>query len=231
MIEFKKPAEVAKASGIKCLIYGQPGTGKTRMCTTTGEKTLLISAEAGLLSIMGTKADVDVVEVHTFDQLGEIYQHLQGGTDYQWVCLDSVSEIAEVTLAHEMKATKHALAAYGEMATKVISMVRAFRDLPNLDVVFTAKQEKTQDDNGRLLFGPSTPGAKTAAALPYYVDLVGAMILSKDNEGVVTHWLQARGDGRFVAKDRSGCLDNYEAPDLQAIKRKILGQTLTSKAA
>ena len=231
MIEFKKPAEVAMESGIKCLIYGNPGSGKTLLTTTTGEKTLLVSAEAGLLSIRDTKADVDVFEIKTFDQLGEIYQHLQGGTDYQWICLDSISEVAEVLLASEMKESNHALRAYGEMATKVINMVRAFRDLPGYDVVFTAKQEKTQDDTGRLLFGPSTPGSKTAAALPYYVDLVGAMILSKDNEGNVTHWLQCRGDGTRIAKDRSGCLDTFEAPDLQAIKKKILGQTITSKAA
>ena len=231
MIEFKKPAEVAKASGIKCLIYGNPGTGKTLFCCTSGEKTLLISAEAGLLSIKDTKADVDVFEIQTFDELGAIYQHLRDGTDFKTICIDSISEVAEVVLAREMQESKHALKAYGEMATKVINMVRAFRDLQGYDVVFTAKQEKTQDDSGRLLFGPATPGAKTAAALPYYVDLGGAMMLSKDNEGNVTHWLQCRGDGQRIAKDRSGCLDIFEAPDLQAIKRKILGQTITSKAA
>lgn len=231
MIEFKKPSDVAKASGIKMLVYGMPGSGKTRLATTTGEKTLLISAEAGLLSIMGTKADVDVVEVHTFDQLGDIYQHLQAGTDYQWVLLDSISEIAEVVLARELTESKHALRAYGEMATKVISMVRAFRDLPGYDVVFTAKQDKTQDDNNRLLFGPSTPGSKVAAGLPYYVDLVGAMRIDKDSEGNFNHWLQCRGDGQYIAKDRSGQLDNFEEPNLKAIKRKILGQNIKSKVA
>ena len=230
-IEFKKPADVARASGIKMLVYGVPGAGKTLLATTTGEKTLLISAEAGLLSIMGTKANIDVVEVHTFDQLGAIFQHLQGGTDYKWVILDSISEIAEVVLAEEMKASKHALKAYGEMATKVINMVRAFRDLSGYDVVFTAKQDKSTDDSNRLTYGPSTPGAKTAAALPYYVDLVAALILSKDREGNINHWLQCHGDGTYIAKDRSGRLDAYEEPNLQAVKKKILGQKLTSKAA
>ena len=231
MIEFKKPQDVARATCIKMLIYGQPGVGKTLFCCTSGEKTLLISAEAGLLSIMGTKADVEVLEITSFDELVMIYQHLKNGTDFKTVCIDSISEVAEVVLAKELEASRHALKAYGEMATKVISMVRAFRDLPGYDIVFTAKQEKTQDDSNRLLFGPSTPGSKVSAGLPYYVDLVGAMRIDKDNEGNVNHWLQCRGDGQYIAKDRSGRLDNFEEPNLKMIKNKILDQKTSKKVA
>ena len=117
------------------------------------------------------------------------------------------------------------------MATKVLSMVRAFRDLAGYDVVLTCKSEKTQDENSRLLFGPSTPGQKVATALPYYFDLVGAMRIDKDSEGNFNHWLQCRGDGQYIAKDRSGRLDHFEEPDLAQIKAKILGLQSTSKKA
>ena len=100
-------------------------------------------------------------------------------------------------------------------------------------MVFTSKQEKTQDRDSRLLFGPSTPGQKVAAGLPYYVDIVAAARITKDQEGNVSHWLQCRGDGQYLAKDRSGCLETFEEPNLAQIKKKILGlhQSTAKKAA
>ena len=47
--EFINVADAVKKTGLKVILYGPAGSGKTRTCATTGEHTLIISAEGGLL--------------------------------------------------------------------------------------------------------------------------------------------------------------------------------------
>ena len=101
--------------------------------------------------------------------------------------------------------------------------IRSFRDLAGRHVLFTAKLEKSQDEMGRSLYAPSMPGNKTGQALPYYFDIVAAMRLEKDGDGNIQRALMLESDGLWQAKDRSGRLDAWEAPDLAALITKIGG--------
>ena len=112
----------------------------------------------------------------------------------------------------------------GEMIAKVTETIRLFRDLP-LHVVMTAKQDRIEDENNRLIYVPSAPGKKLAASMPYLFDLVMALRVVPDEEGNLTRWLQTDADSKFEAKDRSGRLDLWEAPNLADIKNKILNGT------
>ena len=142
---------------------------------------------------------------------------------FKTVFVDSLSEVAEVVLGHEKSINKDGRAAYGEMATQMTALIRAFRDLPGKHVVMTAKAEKSQDEAGRMLYAPSMPGAKMGQALPYFFDLVLALRVEKDAEGIKQRALMCDGDGLWSAKDRSGKLDGWEAPDLGAVFSKIMG--------
>jgi hypothetical protein len=144
--------------------------------------------------------------------------------DFKSVALDSISEIAEVVLNAEKKATKDPRQAYGAMQEQMADIIRAFRDLPNRHVYMSAKLEKTQDEMGRVLYAPSMPGNKTGQALPYFFDEVLALRVEKDAEGVTQRALMCDSDGLWLAKDRSGKLDIWEAADLSAIIAKIGGQ-------
>jgi len=145
------------------------------------------------------------------------------GREYQSIALDSISEIAEVVLNHEKKIAKDPRQAYGAMQEQMSDLIRAFRDLPGRHVLFTAKCEKTADETGRILYAPSMPGNKTGQQLPYFFDEVLALRVEKDQEGVAQRALMCDSDGIWQAKDRSGKLDTWEAPDLGAIIRKIGG--------
>lgn len=227
-IAFKTPAEVAQDRGIKATIYGYPGAGKTCLCCTSGEPTLLISAEAGLLSIKDA-TNVSVYEVSNLDGITEVFKHLrEHPTEFSWVCLDSISEIAERVLEEELKATKDPRKAYGEMANKTIAMIKAFRDLP-MNVVFTAKLDREKDDaTGAMLYTPGAPGRQVSAQLPYYVDLVLALRVIPNQEGVHERWLQSSQDGQWLAKDRSGKLDAFEPASLKHIAAKVKGNSKTA---
>jgi Fe-S oxidoreductase len=159
------------------------------------------------------------------DDLKEGYQWLTESDEakqFGSVALDSISEIAEVVLAHEKKVNKDGRAAYGEMDVQVSEIIRAFRDLP-INTYMSAKLEKQQDEMGRMLYFPSLPGNKTAQKLPYFFDEVLALRVEKDAEGISQRALMCESDGLWLAKDRSGKLDGWEAPDLMLAFNKIKG--------
>ena len=209
------------AEGVKLLVYGAAGAGKTSLIPSLPE-VVVLSAEGGLLSIQG--ADVPYIGIATMADLNEAYQWLvESGeaAQFQSVALDSISEIAEVVLASEKKATKDPRQAYGAMQEQMGELIRSFRDLPGRHVYMTAKLEKSQDEMGRILYSPSMPGNKTGQALPYFFDEVLALRVEKDADGVTQRALMCDSDGLWLAKDRSGRLDAWEAPDLGAVIRKI----------
>ena len=74
-----------------------------------------------------------------------------------------------------------------------------------------------------MLYAPSMPGNKLAQSLPYYFDELLALRVEKDAEGKPQRALMCESDGLWSAKDRSGKLDAWEAPDLGAVIAKIVG--------
>ncbi len=220
-INLKSTSDLS-ANGVKALVYGQAGAGKTTLAATMPHPVIL-SAEGGLLSIKD--AGIAYLEISTMADLWEAYEWLTegGGVEYSSVVLDSISEIAEVCLNSEKKVNKDPRAAYGEMQTQMADIIRAFRDLPGRHVLMTAKVEKTADEMGRILYAPSMPGNKTGQSLPYFFDLVLALRVEKDADGVSQRALLCDGDGLWLAKDRSGKLDAWEPADFGAIIEKIGG--------
>lgn len=213
----------------KFLVYGGSGVGKTTLIASLRGKILILSAEAGLLSLDGADVDADVVEVQTMDALRAVYSELRG-TDhgYAWVVLDSVSEIAEVVLSHEKAKTKDPRQAYGALQDETVKIMRAFRDL-SVGVYFTAKLNAVKDEaTGRVSYGIGMPGSKLGEAIPYLFDEVFRMVVIDEDDGnggkVGVRYLMTATDGKSVAKDRSGRLAQWEIADLGAIVDKIKGQ-------
>ena len=214
------------ANGVKLLVYGQAGAGKTSLIRTLPNP-IVLSAEGGLLSIHD--ANLPYIEISSMEMLQEAYQWLTQsgeGMSFGSVALDSISEIAEVVLNAEKKATKDPRQAYGAMQEQMADIIRAFRDLPGRHVYMSAKLEKTQDEMGRVLYSPSMPGNKTGQALPYFFDEVLALRVERDADGNSQRALMCDSDGLWLAKDRSGKLAAWEAPDLGEAINKIAGRVV-----
>lgn len=225
-IKLTTTAQAARDNGLKLLVHGPSGAGKTTLCATTGEPTVIISAEAGLLSLRGH--DIPVIEVGSIEDVHEAYRFVTESAEaraFTWVCLDSISEIAEVCLAREKAAAKDPRQAYGALADHMGQLIRAFRDIPERNVYFSCKQARQQDQaTGATLYFPSLPGQMLGQGISYYFDLVMALRVEPDAEGKPTRWLQTGRDFTHEAKDRSGALDMFEPPDLAAIARKVRAQ-------
>jgi len=201
------------------LVYGPAGSGKTRLAATLN-KPLIISAEAGLLSLR--EYDLPVYEVKGMADMNGAYEEALKG-DYEWIVIDSLSELSENCLTEAKASNNDGRQAYQEMADKMISMIRDFRDMPK-NVYMTAKQDKVKDEiTGAILFGPMTEGQRLAKALPYLFDEVFVLHNYKNDDGEIDRSLQTERDNQYDAKDRSGALDFWEPADLGKIQAKILG--------
>lgn len=216
--------------GLNILVYGAAGAGKTTLLGTTAdpEGTVILSAEAGLLPLR--HLDLRVIEVDSLATLHEALAYVQRpDAAVRWVCVDSLSEIAERVLASEKRRTKDPRAAYGEMADGITHAVKALRDLRGINVVLVAKRGVIEDGarpRGCLLM----PGKKLQESLPYELDIVSELRVAKDEAGAVVRWLQTEADGWGDAKDRSGSLAASEPPDLAALAAKVKA-TIPAQAA
>ena len=209
------------ANGIKMLVHGQAGIGKTCLCASL-PRPIIISVESGLLSL--APLDLPAIEVASLDDLEEAFRwatESEESKNFDSICLDSISEIAEIVLSNEKGKEKDPRKAYGNMQDMMMDLVRSFRDIPGKNIYMSAKQERIQDDSGRILYGPSMPGQKLAQQLPYLFDEIFCYQIVKDQNGVPQRVLLTQPDGISQAKDRSGKLDMWEVPDLGAIVTKI----------
>lgn len=230
-VEWVMTDQIAHADRVKILVCGESGAGKTTLMGTTGEddSTLIISAEAGLMPLAGRR--IRVAGVRNFQGVQSVLNALESritpegivlkGQPIRWVCLDSVSEIAERCLeaARNDPKNKDPRQAYGQLIDQMIPMIKRFRDLP-CNVVMSCKLGRDKDDMGRMVKQPIMPGSRLGGELPYLFDEV--FVLNVERQGQQSsRWLQTDGDYSVVAKDRSGALAFSEPPDLAAIAAKI----------
>jgi energy-coupling factor transporter ATP-binding protein EcfA2 len=223
---------------LKILIYGPSGSGKTFLARTINEPTLVISAESGVLSLAGSSLDVFDITVEDdgsivpstkrFSQMQTVYTYLtseEAKAKYKWIFIDSLTEISQnliESLSVDFPDRKDALVMYGENFKKMRNMIKAFRDLPYYNVVFTAISEEDKDQNGKRFHNISMIG-KMGSQLPAYLDEVFYLHTYQDEENVSKRVLVTKGSDKAIAKDRSGKLNQFEEPNLQLIANKIRG--------
>jgi len=222
-LRFTTTDKASADHGIKALVYGAAGTGKTHLCGTA-PRPLIISAESGLMTLRGSQHKVALV-----DSYAEVQEVLQWCRTYAakegilTICLDSISEIVEKCLATARAKSKDPRQAYGEMATLAIELIKDFRDLAGFHVLFTAKEQRTTDElTGAVTCHPQAPGKQVGPQMPYLFDLVLHSYSDRNpTDGSTFFALRTQRSFGVDAKDRSNSLDEVEYPDFNNIVNKI----------
>lgn len=227
------------ANRLKILIVGESGTGKTTLAKTIKEPTLVISAEAGLLSLHGT--DIDVIDISQDDKqnlipederisrLQEAYKYLltkEAREKYKWVFIDSITEINENVMSYLNKKypdAKHNMQKFGENAKIMKKIIKDYRDLPHYNVVFTCLITNTQTEDGIQIKQPMVTGKLKDNITAYFDEVF--MLYTKPSEDQdkedTRHLLTGAHNSIPFTKDRSGKLKLVEKPDLQEVATKI----------
>lgn len=229
--------ESFESNGIKILVHGLAGIGKTVLCATTGAPTLIINCEAGMLSLRNAVANglisqeqmdmVRTVKVTTIQEMREIHSMLVNKEiPCGWVCLDSITEIAEVVLETAKKEDKDPRKSYGTLIDSMNRLIKDFRDLPHYNVLMTCKMERFTDQFTNITsYVPSMPGSKLGPQIPYLFDEVYAMrevnVEVSEGKTEMQRVLQTGRDMQYEAKDRSGCLALYEPPSIKHVYDKM----------
>jgi phage nucleotide-binding protein len=217
---------------LKALVFSPSGHGKTTLAKTLGSyKTLIISAESGLLSLQGS--DIDVIDITRDDKdeliedkksrllrLAEIYKFLLTDKKYQCVFIDSLSELSQTmveALQKEFPDRKDSLVLWGQNVKRMRALIKCFRDLPDKHVFVTCLSEIEKDDIGKRFTTVDLAG-KISKELAAFFDLV--MYLNVNADGKRT--LITQPTDKMVCKDRSGRLLQEEEADLSLIIKKVL---------
>src|ERR1700750_2658817 len=99
-----------QAPHVNAIIYGMPGTGKTRLCASGDavpwmRKVLLLDVDGGAMSAKELYPQVDRLPITNWKQIMDVYQDLASGMDhgYRTVILDTGTEAQKYDQAAVMK--------------------------------------------------------------------------------------------------------------------------------
>lgn len=223
-VQIRNTRNFGAANGVKILVYGRAGRGKTYLCSTCPNP-IILSAESGLLTL--AEYDLPYIEIRNFNDLRDAYTWARSSHEarqFQTICMDSVSDIAETCLSAHQEKTKDGRKAYGDMIKQMSDEIRNWRDLQGFHVYLSAKQERIKDEAaGVVLNGPMMPGNKLAQNMPYFPDEVFQAEIENQGMAGSYHYLRCKPDFQNEAKDRSGKLNEIEEPHLGKIIHKITG--------
>ncbi len=231
-VKFGTVETTLEKHGVKMLVYAGPGYGKTVLGLTMPGRKAYITAENGLLSLskanqlrmFGQAQDVLTMQIESLADFKEAYAYVSGpGLDkYDSLVIDSETEIARKILAEKLAIAKDPRQAYGATNEAVSRYMRFFRDLPGKHVLMIAQLDKMQDETGKIMYGPSMPGKTLEQEIGHYPDEVFYLGLHPKNpQGVSERFLRCHPDITYMAKDRSGALNEFEPAILWQVIQKI----------
>lgn len=210
--KIKNTNSIAGQDGVKILIHASSGTGKTTQLGTLEGKTLILSAESGLLVLRDK--DIDVVDIGSMSDFGEVYVAIRDKKlEYDNVCIDSMSEIAEM-LVDELEADEYygsssnTFVKWGEYTRRMTKIIKSFRDLKGINVIFTALTESVES-NGTVKYTPQVPAKKFQSKLVSMFDFVVYMTVDQDGRRLFHH----DESSMWVAKSRIDLESTAEVTD------------------
>ena len=220
-IQLQTASQAAACYGAKMLVHGECGMGKTPLIMTAPNPVTLVT-EPGLLSVVGSNTPVFVAD--KISQFNDFVQWVGGSTEarqYQTVCIDSISYLAELCLLELEPQFKDGRKVYGVMADTVFNICKTLYHLKDKNVYLTAKQQAFDQGGGILKRRPFFPGQNLNSRVPYLYDFVLCLgMFSIPNAGQHKAFL-TEATLNIEARARLPILQTYEQPHLGQIIDKV----------
>lgn len=211
-------AQTAEKKGLKVLLYGHSGMGKTRMAATF-PRPLFLDLEGGMRSTIKVKEVLRYPsnpkeEVHTLDQVKEFYKLVKQTKvpDFDTIVVDTLTELQVLVSknvlgkydANRQYDDQMTMADYGKANRDFLNIIRLFLKLP-YHIVFTAHAIQTDDPEQQLF--PKFVGKQIGPDLLRVMEMVGYCHVVKGENGGSEYVVSFRSSPRYVAKDRLGVVE------------------------
>jgi len=227
MVKITNTAAACDRSGVKCVVFGKPKTGKTTLIKTAPAP-IIFSSERGLLPLRGEK--IPVVEIASYQDLEEAFAWVGSSAEaknYKTICVDSITDMSDMLLSIERKNNpkkSDAWGPYNRLAENMTDKLREIRNSVGKNWFLICQEEQSKTPEGNILVVPSLPGKALLQEIPYLFDIIARFVKHTDAvTGEVSRALDCHGDNSVMAGDRSGQLDRWEKPHLGNIFAKVLG--------
>lgn len=222
MSDLKPVSAFARNYGVKSLVYGGPGSGKTPIVTTAPNPVMCI-VEPGVLSLK-KENKIPAFEAYTPARIEEFFKWIFGSketSNFDTLAVDSVSEMAEIILIEELTRCKDGRMAYGNMSRRMMVYMSGLYFLPNKHIYLIAKMASV-DELGVNRKKPYFPGQDLNVKIPHLFDeILYAGKFPIPGAGINPAF-RTRETFDSMARDRSGTLDEFEQTNLTHIFNKIM---------
>jgi AAA domain len=223
--DVKPISHYAQRYGVKCILYGIAGSGKTpTLCTAPAP--FIFATENGFLSVRKLELpSYMAITVKEVDEFFSWFCESAEAKQFETLGVDSISNVAELVLNEYEKKYSNKLQRYGEMANTLMNWTRKLLALKNKNVVLLCKENTIKKtsfgiENGKTVeidvfrHELSLPGQQLKSDIPYGFDQI--LFLDKiriPNHTGMVRVVKTNGNEFFHARDRSNNLDEIEYPD------------------
>lgn len=221
--------KIAKNENI--LIYGRAGVGKTSLVKTLNcneSEILILDADRGTKVL--SDYEYPVIQIKDLRNAFDAIRYVQkNSSKYKWVVVDALSELSSIFLSELKEKNSDTRQAYMKMGDYILDFIKQVRELP-INKYFISHESRVEDqDDGSVQYCPALEGSAVKARLPQFFDIILVLRGFKNDEGEIVRKLQSGGDLKYVTKDRTGKLDNFEELNLQALFDKIQSNSSKTK--
>lgn len=243
----KRPSAITKLSDAPTdgkrnwLIYAPSGVGKTVLAGTAPKALFLTVEAAGTESAKARGSEADEWVCDSWEELQAAHTWLKEGgyTEYEWVILDSISEMQELCWRDQLEGAKAsnssrslfqaAIQDYAIVDNKIKALVDSFNRLP-VNILYTAQQMalETEDSDGDdiimvlPLVGRAKNGAPLSNLICGKVTVVGLLTIKEDKDGNPYRRLWTQGGERWIAKDRHDTFEKFiDDPNIASMSAAV----------
>lgn len=217
-------------TGIKAILAGHSGTGKTRSLMTCPKPALYITSEKKYSSVEpSAMKDITIAGISNFQQFVNVL--MQNGQQshnpdyiYKTIFIDSLTDLANMRVNEIRSTVKDGRQAYFQTQTEMMEIFRIMRDAAT-NIIGICLLSRYQDSENYTKYGPMFPGQQLSQVVPSQFDEIYVAQSRRSPEGHIEYFFQTVNDGKYECKSTSGVLPPFMEPDWSKIISMIESRT------